>query len=323
MALERNVDGFQSRPYYSFARPPGRDGVNSLGFLSPEVSVEKHAGVLRIACLGGSTTEGGNTLGYPGSFPGRLGPALRKRTGREFEVLNFGMSSWTTAEMVSAWFLLVQDYRPDLVVLHEAVNDSEPRNWPGFRSDYVHYRRTWMIAPAPALLRPCLRSSDLAVWLLLGRRAPTITDVAVQPPDGPYAFDGARLPPQTALPYRRNLLSIGRSARALGAQVLVATLPTRPAFRDPAAERSTTQFRAGIAEHNAILLELAREEGWLWCDLVEAAAGIGAAVEEHFLDLVHVDAFGNEWKASRMADALVATWEPLRGATPSPAAGGR
>ena len=29
------------------------------------------------------------------------------------------------------------------VVIHESVNDVEPRNWPGFHPDYSHYRRPW------------------------------------------------------------------------------------------------------------------------------------------------------------------------------------
>lgn len=320
MALVRGAGDFQPRPYYSFVHPPGYSGANSLGFSAPEPSLERRPGVLRIACLGGSTTEGGNSLGFVGSFPGRLGPALQRRTGREVEVLNFAVASWTTAEMVAAWFLLVQDYRPDLVVLHEAVNDSEPRNWPGFRADYTHYRRTWRIEPVPALLQPLVRSSDLFVWLYCGRSMPTITDVAVQPSQGPYSFDGVRCPPQTALPYRRNVLSIGRSARQLGAQVLVATLPTRPPGADAAVERSLAAYRANIAEHNAILLELAREEGWLACDLAATAQALGSIAGERFLDLVHVDPLGNEWKASRMADVLVAGWEPLRApASPSDA----
>jgi hypothetical protein len=84
------------------------------------------SGVPRVACLGGSTTEGGNPQGRGGSYPPLLEVALEERTGRDFEVLNAGISSWTTNEMLVAWFLTIQDFQPDLVVLHEASAGAVP-----------------------------------------------------------------------------------------------------------------------------------------------------------------------------------------------------
>lgn len=310
--VENRSELYEPRAYVGYARPSSKPEVNELGFEGPEWVREKTPGTLRILCIGGSTTAGGNPLGWLGSYPRLLEQRLRELTSCPIEVLNAGVSSWTTAEMVCAWFLSLQDFRPDLVILHEAVNDTEPRNWPGFRNDYSHYRVPWVGVKTNALQRWLISVSDLYAWGV-ERSAPlSIVSITVREPRGKLAFANGRFDPATAYPYRRNTLSIGRSARAQGAQVMLATLPTLPHGGETDFERRREPYRHGISAHNQLMREIAAEEGWMLCDLEQQMLQLGEAGAELFIDLVHVTPKGNDFKALGIARKLLAEWEPLR-----------
>jgi hypothetical protein len=67
------------------------------------------------------------------------------------------------------YFLTVQDFTPDLVLLHEIVNDAEPRAWPKFSRDYSHYRHPWTPPRYVWPLRTLVGWSDLVAFLDLRR----------------------------------------------------------------------------------------------------------------------------------------------------------
>ena len=251
----------EARPHVLYARPPGVPGVNSLGFNDDEFKLARIPGTLRIACLGSSTTEGGNPEGHEGSYPRQLQHVLEERTGRAVEVLNFGMAGWTTAETMVNYFLVVQDYAPDIVVIHEAVNDVDPRRWPGFRTDYSHYRKPWSGVHYSLPYRLLVRWSD--VFAASQLRNPAAFDVAAvvtRPPQGPLRDAGDKLPPETAVAFRRNVQTIAEHVRLRGGRVVLATVPY-----DPAAT-SAAVYRNGIDEHNGILRELAEKNGFTLAD---------------------------------------------------------
>lgn len=291
---------YEPRPHVVYARPRRMPGINSLGFGDDEFSRAKRPGVLRIACLGSSTTEGGNPSGRAGSYPHFLHEVLAERTKREVEVMNFGMSGWTTAEMLVNYVLTVQDFAPDVVLIHEAVNDVDPRNWPGFRPDYSHYRRPWKEIHYSLPYRLLLRASDVAAAIELRRtEAFGLQAVVVQPPRGPFAFANGALPTETAEPFRRNVRTIAELARLHGGRSVLVTMPY-----DAARGPELPVYRAGIEDHNRILRELARDEGFGLVDLDALARQDPDRVRPFFLDLVHMTPEGNRWKAERIADAL-------------------
>src|SRR5262245_12728648 len=111
---------FREHPYFVFCKH-----VNAFGFNDVEWKWEHTPGVPRILCMRGSPTEGGNPAGRVGSYPFFLEQGLEQRYGRNFEVYNAGISYWTSAELLTAWFLLLQDLRPDLLVINSGVNDCE------------------------------------------------------------------------------------------------------------------------------------------------------------------------------------------------------
>ena len=299
--LTGQAHGYEARAYTVYQKQPGING-NSFGFSDWQWTRERTAGVPRIACLGGSTTEGGNPRGSKGSYPHLLELELERRTGRDFEVLNAGISGWTSAEMLVAWFLTIQDFQPDVVVLHEAVNDLEPRFLANYEPDYSHWRRPVQTHPAVGLERLLVRCSNLYLYLQLrGGKAPEILDVTTDrsAPKEPMTAEG-KLPHATSFAFRRNILSIARSARADGSEVVLMTLPTNPVCKIGAF------WPYGIAENNQHLRELCSEHGLL---LVDADAAFRARPElaAEFLDVVHLQPAGNQVKAELVADAL-AEW---------------
>ncbi len=295
--------GFTAHPHTVYRRRPGQRGINSEGFRDEEWKLERTPGVPRILCIGGSTTAGGNPMGALGSYPGLLKQILEERLGRPVEVMNAGMSGWTSAEMVAAWFLNLQDYRPDLVVIHEAVNDVEPRNYPGFRRDYSHHRRSWSLPTFGPLSRLLAAKSDLYLWFVGGRSIPTIHDATIQRLKGSMSFDGTAFPRETIAPYRRNLRSIGRSVRDLGGMVAFMTLLYDPTFDEEPEKKAS--YRVGVLDNNQVMRELAAEEGWLLCDLYADEQPRREEWKPVFTDMVHVVPEGNRRKAERLAQTLL------------------
>lgn len=289
------------RPHVLYVRHPASPKVNSLGFLDEEFEREKRPGTLRIACLGSSTTEGGNPAQHEGSYPFFLARILGERSGHAVETLNFGMSGWTSAETLVNYVLVVQDFDPDIVLIHEAVNDVEPRAWPGFASDYSHYRRPWQNVPISGAYRLLAGTSDLfAAWRLRSQEEFGLGAAVNRPPQGPYRFADGRLPPETAAPFKRNIRTIAELVRVRGGRPVLVTMPY-----DAVRAQAAPLFHAGLVEHNATLRELAREEGLLLVDLDEQARQQPERWQGHFLDLVHMTPEGNRLKAEAIAQPLL------------------
>ncbi|TAJ23826.1 MAG: SGNH/GDSL hydrolase family protein [Planctomycetota bacterium] len=299
---------FEPKPYYGWSLARGLGGDVNYGFGGEPWQLARKPGVLRIACIGGSTTAGGNPRGYYGSFPYFLREILKQQLGREIEVMNCGISGWTSAEMLCAWFLLIQDFRPDLVIIHEAVNDVEPRVVPGFRPDYAHWRSPWRVPPSSPLLRRLVEHSDFAAWTMSHTPLPTLNTATVLPHPGEYTFRDGHLPRETIEPLRRNLTTIGTSEEGLGGTVLLATLPPKPKLPG---EHGLGSWRAGIAEHNQLFRDLAAERAWMLADLEKLSALPSEVVASHYIDLVHVDPEVNLWKARQIAEVLARNWKPL------------
>lgn len=306
---------WEPRAYTVFQLPRHGRWSNSLGFLGDEWPRSKAPGVPRIVCLGGSTTQCGNKSGLPGSYPYLLELELEARTGRDFETLNAGISGWTSAEMLVSWFLTLQDLAPDVLVLHEAVNDLEPRFRTGFEPDYSHWRRPIQTTRVQGTERWLVRWSDLYVYLRLrGGKAADILAASTYPlgPLEPLLAEG-KLPHATSLAFRRNITNIALSAARGGTRVALMTLPTGPA-------EVNAFWRYGVAENNQHLRELCAEHGFL---LVDAARAFEARPDltPHFIDMVHLEAPGNRFKAELVAEAL-SSWLaalPSEGARPPPA----
>lgn len=305
--LRGHFDVYEPRPHTVYQHRRKGASFNSLGFSDREWPLERQPGVTRVLCMGGSTTEGGNLDGRRGSYPFLLEQVLEERSGKEYEVMNAGMSGWTSAEMLASWFLCLQDYAPDVLVLHEGVNDLEPRFRADFRPDYSHWRRPYPDTRVHGLQRLLAYTSELYLYTRLrSAKVPDIVGLTSTPlVHYEPAMEAGRLPPETARPFVRNLESIAHDARSRGVRVVLMTMP-----HGPEQERMVEPFWSyGIRENNALVRELAQREE---LELVDAAAHFAERSGElapEFLDLVHVSPAANRVKAGLVADVLLSAPE--------------
>jgi lysophospholipase L1-like esterase len=108
--------------------------MNSRGFRTHEFQVPKPQGMVRVICIGGSTTVAGRT--NEETYPALLEASLRERfPGLPIEVLNFGISSVTT----EYWYERlgeVLSYEPDVLVQYQAINDISWRHLPRYAESH-------------------------------------------------------------------------------------------------------------------------------------------------------------------------------------------
>lgn len=98
--------------------------TNSKGQRDREIPYERTPGVLRIAMVGDSLTEGWG-VPFESTFSKRI-ERLYAKTGTTAEVVNLGVGNWNTAQEVQYFLTKGYKYNPDIVVLNYFVNDAEP-----------------------------------------------------------------------------------------------------------------------------------------------------------------------------------------------------
>jgi len=97
--------------------------INSLGFRGPEIALEKPAGVVRIACLGASTTYCAE-VPNEATWPARLQEILaRQHPEVRFEVVNAAVPGYVSSDCLKALQHKVLPLEPDLVIYYEADNE--------------------------------------------------------------------------------------------------------------------------------------------------------------------------------------------------------
>jgi lysophospholipase L1-like esterase len=115
--------------------------MNAEGYRTHEISMPKPKGLVRIVCIGGSTTVAGRTNDE--TYPSFLERKLRERfPGFPIEVLDLGVSSVTT-EYWYARLDRVLSYEPDVVVQYQAINDISWRDLPRYAQDHPVQRRLY------------------------------------------------------------------------------------------------------------------------------------------------------------------------------------
>ena len=111
--------------YGMFAKPtPIR--INSSGLRGPDFSAEKPAGVIRIICMGGSSTFGFFDRDEH-TYPAELERAFRAGNlpgGATVEVINAGIPHANSDNILAMLRNELLDYRPDILTFYEGYNDA-------------------------------------------------------------------------------------------------------------------------------------------------------------------------------------------------------
>jgi hypothetical protein len=136
--------------YRGFALRPGAEGwsrsegeayiqINSVGLRDREHTKTKPADTLRLAILGDSYAEG-RQVSIQETFWAILEREVAKcpyLSGREVDVINFGVSGYGTAQELMTLRHKVWDYSPDIVILAFLTGNDVTDNFRGFESDSV------------------------------------------------------------------------------------------------------------------------------------------------------------------------------------------
>ncbi|WP_075559698.1 GDSL-type esterase/lipase family protein [Parabacteroides timonensis] len=95
---------------------------------------------IKVACVGNSVTYGvGIDNREVNSYPAQL----QRMLGEDYEVMNFGKSGATLLNKGHRPYCEQEEYKAaldfagDLVVVHLGLNDTDPRNWPNYRDNFV------------------------------------------------------------------------------------------------------------------------------------------------------------------------------------------
>ncbi len=99
--------------------------INSHGFRGPDWRDKKPAGVFRVACLGDSSTFGWS-VGEEDTYPYQLEELLEEECVFDVEVMNLGVTGYTSLQGKELMRTRVMEWQPDLVVFAFGPNDRLP-----------------------------------------------------------------------------------------------------------------------------------------------------------------------------------------------------
>jgi lysophospholipase L1-like esterase len=315
-------------PYLLYAPRPGfeRYGfrqINSLGYRGHEFTFEKPRGTYRILCLGGSTT-----ISYPYiKDPSHAWPALLETKlnqtfpDRHFEVINAGLGYATSAEMLAGYMFRHRYLKPDMVIIHEGGNDTDPMLFENYNPEYSHFRSAGVRVIVGPLDRLLLHSNVFRLcYLRHWRDVPTIYTPQ------PYGFD--KLSRQDALKrvrdtyplgFERNIDLIMRTAQADGARLMlvgfVAEREELFAKSWPAVRGLEPAIMLGIQKNLAVMEALAKKY-----DVPYLAPSTVTFKDEWFLDGCHLNEEGEGVKADWILGGVVRALGTTDHAAPAHAA---
>ena len=93
----------------------------------------------RVACIGDSVTKGYGIKDEKDTYPAQLQELL----GSDYLVGNFGHSGATLLNKGHNPYTKTQAYQdalnfnPDIIIIALGLNDTDPRNWPNYRNEFV------------------------------------------------------------------------------------------------------------------------------------------------------------------------------------------
>jgi lysophospholipase L1-like esterase len=249
--------------------------TNSEGLRGPERLPVKGPGLRRIAVLGDSTTFG---WGVPAlqAWPARLQTALDQRTqGLVHEVLNFGVSGYSSRDEAVVLEAKALPAEPDLVLVGYNLNDPE------FRPRQPLHR---FFAPAP-----WWEGSRLARW------AVSRWDAWQQ--GGSDTFRALHaLDSETWASVRHAFVRMAELTEAADIPVLVVLFPLGEVPADPALYR--------YAALHAQVADAARDAGLHVLDLAPAYSAV-AGGPGYLLPDLHPNPRGHEIAAEAVAERLL------------------
>lgn len=295
---------YVANPFLHYTGAHHSQDINHLGFRGELPRYTRTEGVARVACLGGSTTVGG--------LPEEIEKYLNKGGGKpRFEVLNFGLSGWSSMHSLANLVFNVVDYSPDYIVIHHGWNDQESCQVSCARGDASHkyrVRRYRTLSPAESFL---IKESYLYRSMVLDQLDEWIAPLSTMEEKdfGPCPEDLCKKG-GSFYHYRRNLETMIHVARARNIMPMLASMPhsTQP----PEMDRHQLK---GFKQANNVMREVAFafRDRVLFVDLDGLMTG---KFNAHFTDIGHLDVTGKRAKASIIGKVILEHVEQAVNAPP-------
>ena len=267
---------------------------NNRGFVGRDIIYDKPEKVVRIAALGGSTTA----RGYPAIMEHHLNEH-RRAGDRRYEALNFGHGYYTSAHSMVNFVLNVVDYNPDYVVIHHGWNDIYARAPKAeFRGDYSHHLKKFEFSNwRPDIFIVCVSVLYRTAKKLLGPPSwAFVENAAMVPRERP-----ARLLQSHELQsFRRNIVTIIDLALMRNIAVILTTMPRTT----DASKSESFDETVRIDQLNEIAREIGRDyENQI--EFIDFAEKMTGKREEWFVDLGHLNAMGQRFKAEQIGNRIL------------------
>lgn len=125
---------------------------------------------IKVACVGNSITYG---TGVANREQNAYPVVLQRLLGKDYQVENFGKPGATLLRhghrpyFDQPEFRAALQFRPDIAVIHLGINDTDPRNWPNYRDEFI---------PDYLALIDSLRAANPKVRILVARLTPIGVD---------------------------------------------------------------------------------------------------------------------------------------------------
>ncbi len=184
-------------------RVVGNVRINAHGLRGPDFAASKPPGVRRIVLLGDSVT-----FGYGVTVEESFAGQLRRQLGPGVEVINAGVTGYSSWQGLRLYETIVREVRPDVLLVLFGYNDHHSAVW----SDRDKYRRRHAEATARV-------AAHSATFRLLGRARAHLTSSDLHRDPVPRVGLDA---------FEANLVALEWLARAEGSRAFFLTVPIRP-----------------------------------------------------------------------------------------------
>jgi lysophospholipase L1-like esterase len=281
--------------------------TNNLGLRGPDVSPRKAPGVIRIVCLGASTTEGVFNADDE-TYPHYLQRLLDQANPGQFEVINAGISGAILDDLIGLFLTRLAALEPDIVLFYEAHNDIGFQEFvPGVACDVG--LDCWLRS-YPSWMSWIARRSAVAMALVAAnvRARPTVA-MAHRLADEPR--------PPSLRQYEANLRRLVDEVRQAGVHIVLSSYATvahdglqvdrreHPELYDDLVLRrfpiTPGEFGRIYAAFNDASRSVAADCGVPYADV----AATFPREPRHFpFDIIHLSASGNQLLAERLAEAV-------------------
>lgn len=191
--------------------------INSLGFRGPEFQATKPKDVLRVICLGESSTFGYHNSDT-GTYPFLLQKLFQQNSGSlKVEVINAGFPYYNTGSILSLLKKELLRYKPDLLTVYSAHNDA---GWP---LEVSALRRALLWIQQHSMIYVFLKENILTDRLIYRvQRTKVFRKIAWLSFD-PAAFENYLA--QTLFRYRKNIKEIVAIAKREGIPIILIKQP--------------------------------------------------------------------------------------------------